>query len=75
MKLIPKQQNGGSFLSLFADYIPIEQPKQQPSSESRSDNRSSPSDKGKITEKDLFTLLKDVDGLPNEMKALVSDIQ
>ena len=75
MKLIPKQQNGGSFLSLFADYIPIEQPKQQPSSESRSDNKSSSSDKGKITEKDLFTLLKDVDGLPNEMRVLVSDIQ
>lgn len=78
MKLIPKRQNGGSFLSLFADYTPINnnsQSTQKQSKKSSSDDDDDNNKKGKITEKDLFTLLKDVDGLPNEMQALVADIQ
>lgn len=77
MKLISptkKLQNGGNFLPLFADYNIIERPKM--SQESTNTKKSSSSeDKGKLTEKDLFTLLKDVDGLPNEMEALVQNIQ
>lgn len=78
MKLIPKRQNGGSFLSLFADYIPLNnnsQPTQSSQQTKSKSRREDDNEKGKLTEKDLFTLLKDVDGLPNEMRALVSDIQ
>lgn len=78
MKLIPKRQNGGSFLSLFADYIPLNNNPQSTQSSQQTKGKSRREDdneKGKLTEKDLFTLLKDVDGLPNEMRALVSDIQ
>lgn len=77
MKLIPKQQAGGSFVSLFADYTPltVQQETTSSKSSSSSSSKSSDEDKGKLTEKDLFTLLKDVDGLPNEMKALVKNIQ
>lgn len=81
MKLIPKMQSGGSFMSLFADYMPSQmpQPQQQQASSGRRSRRDDDDDekreKGKLTEKDLFTLLKDVDGLPNEMQALVQGIQ
>lgn len=81
MKVIPKMQSGGSFMSLFADYIPSQmpQPQQQQASSGRRSRRDDDDDekkeKGKLTEKDLFTLLKDVDGLPNEMQALVQGIQ
>lgn len=75
MKLIPKQQRGGSFLSLFADYNPIQSPQPQKQSGGQESSKKDKEDKGKLTEKDLFTLLKDVDGLPNEMQALVTDIQ
>ena len=78
MKIIPKMQSGGSFMSLFADYIPLQMP-QQPQATSSSSKRSSKDDddneKGRLTEKDLFSLLKDVDGLPNEMQSLVQGIQ
>lgn len=78
MKIIPKKQNGGNFLSLFADYTPI--PPQQSTSSSGGQSSSkkkddSDSEKGKLTEKDLFSLLKDIDGLPNEMQQLVTSIQ
>lgn len=75
MKLIPKKQKGGSFLSLFADYTPLQVNQPQEQKGSSSNTTKSTDDKGKLTEKDLFTLLKDVNGLPNEMKQLVSDIQ
>lgn len=75
MKVIPKLQKGDSFLSLFADYNLIERPKrQQSSSQSSGRTESKDTDKGKLTEKDLFSLLKDVDGLPNEVQALVQSI-
>lgn len=75
MKIIPKLQKGDSFLSLFADYNLIERPKQQQQSSSRrADSSLKDTDKGKLTEKDLFSLLKDVDGLPNEVQALVQSI-
>ena len=80
MKLIPKRQNGGSFLSLFADYIPQQRSTQTATSKASSSEASSESpskkddEKGKLTERDLFTLLKDADILPNEMDALAARI-
>jgi len=70
MKLIYKKQTGGSFLPLFADYLQVQGPGSIFESEQKSTSNTSSKtggDKGKITEKDLFTMLKDVDGLPNEM--------
>ena len=76
MKAIPKLQQGG-FAGLFANYTPIQgaqtrasQPQQRASAPS---SRGGGND-GKLTEKDLFTLMKDVEGLPNDMAALVKNL-
>lgn len=78
MKVIPKLQDGG-FMSLFTQYTPIQS--QSPSQSARdSDSRErrnserEESTKGKLTEKDLFELVSKVDGLPNDIRALVSDL-
>lgn len=72
MKIVPKKQKGGNFLHLFADYAPMQPaasmfgeaaPTKQGVKESE--------DKGKLTEKDLYKMLEDVDGLPNEVDYLV----
>lgn len=91
MKIIPKLQSGGGFDSLFTIYKPVQTPQvQAPQSikTSKSDSDSitlkdsseSPSKdkedtKGKLTEKDLFNMIKDVDGLPNEMKSIISSLK
>lgn len=74
MKAVPKFQEGG-FMSLFTQYTPIQS--QTPSRSARSsysDERPEKEDKGKLTEKDLFDLVSKVDGLPNDMKALVTNL-
>ena len=38
------------------------------------DTKTSSKDKGKLTEKDFFTMLKEVNGLPNDMNAIVSNL-
>lgn len=77
MKIIPKFQQGGGLESLFTIYQPvqIETPRQAPASSRSSKSKDEDDDdKGKITEKDLLTMLKDLDGLPNEMQALVEGL-
>lgn len=77
MKIIPKLQSGGGFEALFTTYVPsqVQAPRQaleqQPTSQSRS---TSEEEKGKLTEKDFFNMLKDIDGLPNEMQSIVSNL-
>lgn len=76
MKAIPKLQQGG-FAGLFANYTPIQGA--QPRAEQPQQRASVPSSKGggnngKLTEKDLFELMKDVKGLPNDMAALVKNL-
>lgn len=76
MKAIPKLQQGG-FAGLFANYTPIQSA--QPRAEQPQQRVSVPSSKGggnngKLTEKDLFELMKDVKGLPNDMAALVKNL-
>lgn len=75
MKIIPKKQKGGSFTSFFATYKPVQGPGSLFGETSQKTTSSSNEDKGKLTEKDLFTMLKDVDGLPNEMQSIFSEIQ
>lgn len=73
----PKYQQGGGFESLFTIYKPIqtETPRRATAPSRRSESKEKDdSDKGKLTEKDLFSMLKDLDGLPNEMQQLVSSL-
>ena len=78
MKIIPKFQGGGGFESLFTTYVPVQAPQQtrsvQTSQSERSSRQDSDDDKGKLTEKDFFSMLKDIDGLPNEMQSIVSNL-
>ena len=74
MKAIPKLQQGG-FAGLFANYTPLQGA--QPRAQQPRQKVSAPSSKGndgKLTEKDLFELIKDVKGLPNDMAALVKNL-
>lgn len=71
--MMPKYQQGGnvysSFFRVFKPILPPEQPRQAPSSRRTSDREEN--EKGKLTEKDLFTLFKDIKGaLPNDSDAL-----
>lgn len=84
MHIIPKFQKGGDFSSLFTTYKPTQTPQIQPPSrrqpmyESESSNKSSKEDKeskGKLTEKDIYDMIKDIDGLPNEMKAAINGLK
>lgn len=73
----PKYQQGGGFESLFTIYKPIqtETPRRAVAPSRRSESREKDdSDRGKLTEKELFSMLKDLDGLPNEMQQLVSSL-
>lgn len=77
MNVIPKFQQGGSFDAFFTEYKPIqtEAPRRSQQREPRSSSRESDdSEKGKLTEKDLFNMIKDIDGLPNEMRTLVTNL-
>lgn len=76
MKVIPKYQKGGStFDSFFTTYVPVQvEVPNQITQQQRSSGTPQPSEKGKLTEKDLFEMLKDIDGLPNEMNAIVTNL-
>lgn len=74
-----KFQQGGGLDSLFTIYQPLKQaqPTQQAQAESRSPSHKEEkeADKDKLSEKDLFKMIEKLDGLPNEMAALVTDLQ
>lgn len=75
MKLIPKFQSGNKFNAYFTTYEPIQISVPQQASEKRSagtSNNNDNSTKGRLTEKDLFEMVKDIDGLPNEMQGIVN---
>lgn len=84
MKIIPKYSNGGSN-SLFTIYNPVKAPadfqkyynKDSESTTIKSSAKSEKSDetKGKLAEKDLFDMIKDINGLPNEMKSIITSLQ
>lgn len=78
MKVTPKFQKGGGFEPFFTTYVPIqtESPRQAPQQRgaSRRDSSSDDNEKGKLTEKDFFNMIKDVNGLPNEMMELVTNL-
>lgn len=79
MNIIPKFQHGGSYDSFYNVYTPlVDKSEQTTSSSSSSSSKKSKSGddddtKGKLTEKDLYSMIKEnLDGLPNEMAAIVS---
>lgn len=77
MKITPKFQRGGGFDQFFTTYTPVEIQSQQGRSSqqsSRQTDRLEESTKGRLTEKDFFEMIKDIDGLPNEMNALVTNL-
>lgn len=77
MNVIPKLQQGGSLDAFFTEYVPLPVQKRQQQEESRGRRSSADSqdtDKGKLTEKDLFNMLKDINGLPNEMRSLIDNL-
>lgn len=72
MKIIPKFQQGKQFDSFFTIYKPVGDPQQQKATVGSSrGSRESSSTKGELTEKDFFDMIKDIDGLPNEIKDIV----
>lgn len=73
MKVTPKHQKGGNLEAFFTTYVPV-QTSNQTSSQQRSSGNSQSDEKGKLTEKDFFDMLKDIDGLPNEMNAIVGNL-
>ena len=89
MNIIPKLQEGGNVTSLFTTYRPVQTPqvqapqsvklsnsdKESLSIKSSSKDEDKESTKGKLTEKDLFEMIKDVDGLPNEMKSIITNLK
>ena len=74
MKIIPKFQSGKQFDSFFTIYKPVGEPQQKKTTESSSKGSSSVFGKGELTEKDFFDMIKDIDGLPNEMKSITSGL-
>lgn len=75
MRYIPKFQNGQSFYTIFDTIAPpkISSNQSQQASSRKSSNKDD--DEGKLTEKDLFKMLEDIDGLPNERQALYEQLQ
>lgn len=70
-------KNGGGFESLFTTYVPAQSPQQTRSvqtSQSEKSSRQDSDDKGKLTEKELFNMLKDINGLPNERHSIVTNL-
>ena len=77
MKITPKFQNGGGFDQFFTVYDPVQiaSPRSEdPRRRGSSRGDTSDSEKGKLTEKDFFNMVKEIDGLPNEMMYLVNNL-
>ena len=88
MKIIPKFAGGGTS-SLFTVYQSVQNPQIPVSTKtvnnqrdsvtvkdsSKESSESKEDTKGKLTEKDLFNMIKDVDGLPNEMKSIINNLK
>lgn len=73
MKIIPKLQTGGNIESLFTVWTPTQEPSGVEYSNSTRQPSSS-SDKGDLTEKDFFSMLKDLNGLPNDMQSIAENL-
>lgn len=89
MNIIPKLYGGGDISSLFTTYRPTQTPqvqapqsvklsnsdKESLSIKSSSKDEDKEDTKGKLTEKDVFDMIKDISGLPNEMKSIITSLK
>lgn len=75
MKIGFKQQGGAMppYLS-YTPYVPNTVPSTQVETQS-STQKSSSEDNNNIKDKDLLSMLKDIDGLPNDMQIIVNNLQ
>ena len=74
MKLIPKLQQGG-WASYFETYKPVQVQSRGSSRETKAPKEDrEDKESGELTKKDLFNMIKDINGLPNEMQNIVSDL-
>ena len=78
MNVIPKFQQGGGFDSFFTQYQSVQAPTskvpQQTSSISYTSKDKDDNSKSRLTEKDFFNMIKEIDGLPNDMEKIVNSL-
>ena len=76
MAVIPKFQQGGGYNTFFTVFnpVPVERPRPERPSGRSSKEPEEESQKGKLTEKDLFDMIEKLDGLPNEMDAITNNL-
>lgn len=79
MRIVPSYQSGGGLDALFTTYTPVQVASQstgrpasnsQPASVKNSSKDSDDDTKGDLTKKDLYSMVKDIDGLDNEMDVI-----
>lgn len=66
MKIIPKYNSGGSFYSVYTATPTTKQVQEKQQVTEQKEPKES-EDKGKLTEKDLFSMIKDLDGIKIDM--------
>lgn len=66
MKIIPKYNSGGSFYSVYTATPAAKQVQEKQQVTEQKEPKES-EDKGKLTEKDLFSMIKDLDGIKIDM--------
>lgn len=71
MKIIPRFASGGKY-SGFTVYEPIPFPKETNASK---ETLSKQKNDGELTQKNLFDMIKEIDGLPSEMLSIVKSLQ
>lgn len=77
MQIIPKYQSGGGLESYFVTYQPVKvasNTSDNSNSSDRSGKQEEKQEKGQLTEKDVFNMIKDINGLPNEMVSILNDV-
>lgn len=73
MNIIPKYKQGGSYTLFEALQIPTPRDNHSISRSYQREDKED-KDKGELTEKDLFSMIKELDGLPNEIDAFTNDL-
>ena len=79
MKIVPKQQKGGQFLPLFGTFTPMQGipsifGDSKASTPTTTAAEEPDTTKGRITEKDLFSTLSQMDGLPSDMQMITEHL-
>lgn len=73
MKIIPKYNSGGSFYSVYTATPAPKQVSEKQQTTGQKEPKES-EDKGKLTEKDLFSMIKDLDGIKIDMNKFATKL-